>query len=148
MENFATGEGTVLIGGFKSQFTTEIVKQPGLVEESFTLKDPALYIQSLLQSHLLSNFYFVSSACGGPLPHTEELLLTGLKRNGMSNVVSVYNISGWVKDIAKLNVGRSQHTCGGFMADDGFYVKIINLYPGHIYLKILSTSGLGCFKHP
>ena len=36
-----TGEGTVLIGGYMSQFTTEIVKEPGLVELSFTLKNPA-----------------------------------------------------------------------------------------------------------
>ena len=34
-----------------------------------------------------------------------------------------------MEDVAKLNVGRSQHTCGGFVADDGFYVKINQLYP-------------------
>ena len=40
--SWTTGEGTVLIGGYKSQFTTEIVKQPGVVETSFELRDPAL----------------------------------------------------------------------------------------------------------
>ena len=36
-----TGAGTVLIGGTVSQSSTEIVKQPGLVESSFQLRNPA-----------------------------------------------------------------------------------------------------------
>ena len=39
--SWTTDQGTVLIGGFMSQSTTEIVKQPGLVELSFELKNPA-----------------------------------------------------------------------------------------------------------
>ena len=68
-----------------------------------------------------------SQACGIPIPGTEEILLTGLSKNGLLDVVSVYNIDGWVEDLARLNVGRSQHTCGGFKADDGYYVKINTL---------------------
>ena len=67
--------------------------------------------------------YASSSACGVPLPENTEILLIGLQKDGKKDFVSIYNTTGPVKDVASLNVGRQQHTCGGFIADDGIPVN-------------------------
>ena len=48
------------------------------------------------------------------------MFLTG---GGAQEVVSLYDSSGWVRDIASLNIGRSEHGCAGYYSEEGMVRK-------------------------
>ena len=56
--------------------------------------------------------------------------------------VSRYSITGWVEDLANLNVGRSEHGCSSYYKD-GAQVSICNSVIIFVYLfiKILLVAG-------
>jgi len=85
----------ILIGGYESPNTTEIVYQNGTSIRSFDLMYETVY------------------ACSIELP--EMFILTG---GQYKNTVSRYNLSGWLGDLPDLNEGRSSHGCGFFYNED------------------------------
>ena len=44
------------------------------------------------------------------------MFITG---GGAQETVSLYGTSGWVRDIASLNIGRSEHACAGYYTQQG-----------------------------
>ena len=44
------------------------------------------------------------------------MFITG---GGAQEIVSLYGTSGWVRDIASLNIGRSEHACAGYYTQQG-----------------------------
>jgi len=100
--SWVTPDGDILlIGGFDSETTTEIVYQNGTSIRSFDLK------------------YKTERACSIELP--EMFILTGgfYRRDYVSETrVSRYTTSGWMEYLPELNQGRMDHGCGYFYNDD------------------------------
>merc|ERR1712131_63105 len=86
----------LLIGGYDSLTTTEIVYHDGTSIRSFDLK------------------YNTKYTCSIELP--EMFILTG----GFDTLTTVsrYSTSGWMEDLPELNEGRRGHGCGYFYNDD------------------------------
>ena len=47
----------------------------------------------------------------------DEVIITG--GDETRTTVSVYNINGWVEDLATINFGRYFHACGQYKSQDG-----------------------------
>ena len=99
------------MGGLYSLKTSEKVKLDGSVEDSFGLKYNTGY--TLCISLKIQQFIFDRWACAIPDPDNEEVIITG----GLDTLttVSVYNETGWQRDLAPLNQGRNRHACGSYV---------------------------------
>ena len=64
-------------------------------------------------------------ACG--IQHDDVFIVTGGFWNEAT--VSQYNVTGWVKDLPRLNTGRLRHGCGYF------YSHSIEMVYNEMYLK-------------
>jgi len=105
----------LLIGGYDSLTTTEIVYQDGTSIRSFDLK------------------YNTKYACSIELP--EMFILTG----GFDTLTTVsrYSTSGWMEDLPELNEGRRGHGCGYFYNDD--MQRVFLVAGGSSYLSSTET---------
>merc|ERR1712131_478412 len=114
--SWVTPDGDILlIGGFYSGTTTEIVYQNGTSIRSFDLK------------------YRTREACSIELP--EMFILTG----GVYTMTTVsrYSTSGWMEDLPELNEGRYSHGCGYFYNDD--MQRVFLVAGGSSYLSSTET---------
>jgi len=105
----------LLIGGYDSLTTTEIVYQDGTSIRSFDLK------------------YDTQYACSIELP--EMFILTG--GSVTLTTVSRYSTSGWMEDLPELNEGRRGHGCGYFYNDD--MQRVFLVAGGSSYLSSTET---------
>ena len=67
----------------------------------------------------------IRSACG-IATDDNELIVTGCRDTTTgtgTRRVSVYNKTGWLRDIASLNVARRYHACGRFRNNDNNMVN-------------------------
>ena len=71
--------------------------------------------------HFISNRY----ACSIPDPDQEEMVITG-GRLSLTRV-SVYNESGWQRDLAQLRQGRYYHACSSFTQAGDKVIFIVKL---------------------
>ena len=64
----------------------------------------------MVSIHLVTVFYY-SLACA--IPQEDSVILTG---GGYytRNIVSVYNVEGWLEDLPPLNTGRQEHACSSY----------------------------------
>jgi len=123
------GEGVQLLGGEHSGTTSEIVTPAGS-KKGFDLK------------------YDTKQACG--IQHDEIFIVTGGLWIG--NTVSQYNVTGWMKDLPRLNSGRWTHACGYFFSHSNQMFYLVTGGYGSGGVKILSTeimaaSGSGVWKY-
>ena len=93
---------------------------------------------------VVSKYYLLNhhrNACAISDDKNQQVFITG---GGAQEIVSVYGTSGWVKDIASLNIGRSEHGCAGYYSQEGLVrlrenqnirVKILNNW------QVLLVSG-------
>ena len=88
--------------------------------------------------HSVNTYYIYRAACA--IPEEDSLVITG----GLHTLrtVSRYSITGWVGDLAELNVGRRNHGCSSYYKD-GAQVSICNSVIIFVYLliKILLVAG-------
>ena len=58
-------------------------------------------------------------ACG--IEFADQVIVTG----GLATkkIVSIYNVDGWVQDLANLNEGRYGHSCSHFTSGDDLVSK-------------------------
>ena len=91
-----TSKGVYLIGGREADSKTELITDTGVVLQPFNLKLP----------------HFVGCAIG----FEDKVILTG--GHGATSRVVVYNESGWVEDLPRLNQYRWEHGCGHYINSD------------------------------
>jgi len=96
-----TDNGTYLIGGndwegMVNGMTTTLMKPDGTQEPGFPLLDK------------------INEACA--IPTEDTGILTGGHKT--HNLVSVYNVEGWQRDLPPLNTGRWNHACSSYWADE------------------------------
>ena len=88
--------------------------------------------------HSVNTYYIYRAACA--IPEEDSLVITG----GLHTLrtVSRYSITGWVGDLAELNVGRRNHGCSSYYKDVA-QVSICNSVIMFVYLfiKILLVAG-------
>ena len=63
--------------------------------------------------HSVNTYYVYRRACA--IPEEASLVITGGFYT--ERTVSRYNITGWVEDLAELNVGRRNHGCSSYYKD-------------------------------
>ena len=70
--------------------------------------------------HSVNTYYIYRYACA--IPEEASLVITG----GLSTqkTVSRYNITGWVQDLAELNVGRQTHGCSSYYKNGAQVVSV------------------------
>jgi len=93
--------------------------------------------------------YQPSKACG--IQHDEVFIITGGIWD-VENTVSLYNVSGWVKDLPSFKTGRWTHGCGYFYShsNEMFYLVTGGYGAGGDKLsstEIMPTSGSGDWKY-
>ena len=81
--------------------------------------------------HNVNTYYIYRSACA--IPEEASLVITG----GVDTLrtVSRYSITGYMEDLAELNVGRYGHGCSSYYKD-GAQVSICNSVIMFVYLFI------------
>ena len=86
----------------------------------------------------VNTYYIYRYACA--IPEEASLVITG--GSSTLGTVSRYNITGYVGDLAELNVGRWYHGCSSYYKD-GSQVSICNSVIIFVYLliKILLVAG-------
>jgi len=62
-----------------------------------------------------------SNACAIPDDKNSQMFITG---GSAQEIVSLYGTSGWVKDIASMNIGRSEHACAGYYTQQGLVLLV------------------------
>ena len=69
-------------------------------------------------------FDLFRDACSIPTDNN-ELIITGggWLSSDVTRIVSVYNINGWVRDLASLMTKRSGHACGQYKTQNGDTVR-------------------------
>ena len=80
--------------------------------------------QLLICSHFTSLIFSTRkfSACGISDEETGTVLITGGYNGSESKSltrVSRYNTTGWVEDIAELNIARANHACSSYISQSG-----------------------------
>ena len=76
-------------------------------------------------------------ACAIPDPDNEEVIITG--GEDTMTTVSVYNETGWQRDLAPLNQGREDHACGSYV-NGGKKVNHI-MYMFKSYIQLIVSHG-------
>jgi len=107
--SWSTEAGTVLIGGYNSAGTTEIITE-GEYEGV-----PAFDLQ-----------YKIWGACS--IVDSDTMVLTGgydFMRSEYCIKVSRYNTAGYVEELPSLNEGRHSHGCGIYAVDSGDQVYLV-----------------------
>ena len=112
------GMGVMLMGGARSETTTEIVYLNGTVVAGYDLKDEftiTYYLSAILKYILKLCSY------GCAISDENEIVLTG----GFSTKrVAKYNRTGFVWYIPDMLNFRRQHSCASFINSDNFKVQI------------------------
>jgi len=109
------GESLVLIGGEDGLTTDVLDTWPGVhvkpVRPGFTLK------------------HFSMWSCSMPELLNGDIIVTGGIQDKPccdgSPIVSLYNMNGWIRDLAPLNQGRVFHGCGSLLRSDGTQVLMV-----------------------
>ena len=88
--------------------------------------------------HSVNTYYIYRSACA--IPEEASIVITGGRNT--QRTVSRYSITGWVEDLAELNVGRYDHGCSSYYKD-GAQASLCNSVIMFVYLfiKILLVAG-------
>ena len=62
---------------------------------------------------------FFSEGCG--IPDGDSIILTGGART--ENRASRYTVNGWLENLPDLKIGRTNHGCASYTAEDGSKVR-------------------------
>ena len=138
------GDGIVLIGGNKSPLTTEIVKQGGVVENSFQLRNPARYNSHyLIDCHFLHLLLRLVRRVASPYPaRRRSSWLAWVRTACWTSSLSTTSMAGWRTWPGSMwagpstPAGASKRTTDIMLRSTCLYVWEIFI----IYLKLLLKS--------
>jgi len=122
--SWMTNKGLLLMGGWLSDTTTEILPADGGEGvPSFELE------------------YKTKYACSIPDLDSHSVVLTGGGFDeDFSKLVSRYNLHGFVEDLPQLTEGRFDHGCGSYRRADGTQVMLVAGGIDHRGLHVASTE--------
>merc|ERR1712012_671273 len=102
--SWSSDQGLVLVGGWDSEWSTEMVLDTGVSEWRFDLQ------HSSYSSCIIDEGETFLLTGDGTIPHVP---------------VSRYDVNGWLEDLDNLNTGRQEHGCAQFTNKENQKVNLV-----------------------